>query len=154
MRCPHCESENTRVIDTTHDAKGGIRRRRVCEDCDYRFSTYERPILSTPLIIKRDNTREEFDKEKLTEGIRLACTKRPVSAEEIERLAGEIEAKLQQSTKLEIPSKVIGDMVIEGLRKIDDVAYIRFASVYLPLGNLNALRDEIDRLLEYKGENS
>lgn len=154
MRCPHCESENTRVIDTTHDAKGGIRRRRVCEDCDYRFSTYERPILSTPLIIKRDNTREEFDKEKLTEGIRLACTKRPVSAEEIERLAGEIEAKLQQSTKLEIPSKIIGDMVIEGLRKIDDVAYIRFASVYLPLGNLNALRDEIDRLLEYKGENS
>ncbi len=154
MRCPHCESENTRVIDTTHDAKGGIRRRRVCENCEYRFSTYERPILSTPLIIKRDNTREEFDKEKLLKGIRLACTKRPVSAEDIERLAGEIEAKLQQSTKLEIPSKVIGDMVSEGLRKIDDVAYIRFASVYLPLGNLNALRDEIDRLLENKGENS
>ncbi len=154
MRCPHCESENTRVIDTTHDAKGGIRRRRVCEDCEYRFSTYERPILSTPLIIKRDNTREEFDKEKLLKGIRLACTKRPVSAEDIELLAGEIEARLQQSTKLEIPSKVIGDMVSEGLRKIDDVAYIRFASVYLPLGNLNALRDEIDRLLENKGENS
>ena len=154
MRCPHCESENTRVIDTTHDAKGGIRRRRVCEDCDFRFSTYERPILSIPLIIKRDNTREEFDKEKLLRGIRLACTKRPVSAEEIERLAGEIEAKLQHSTKLEIPSKIIGDMVIEGLRKIDDVAYIRFASVYLPLGNLNALREEIDRLLANKGENS
>ncbi len=154
MRCPHCESENTRVIDTTHDAKGGIRRRRVCEDCDFRFSTYERPILSIPLIIKRDNTREEFDKEKLLQGIRLACTKRPVSAEEIERLAGEIEARLQHSTKLEIPSKIIGDMVIEGLRKIDDVAYIRFASVYLPLGNLNALREEIDRLLANKGENS
>ena len=154
MRCPHCESENTRVIDTTHDAKGGIRRRRVCENCEFRFSTYERPILSTPLIIKRDNTREEFDKEKLLKGIRLACIKRPVSAEDIERLAGEIEARLQQSTKLEIPSKVIGDMVTEGLRKIDDVAYIRFASVYLPLGNLNAIRDEIDRLLEKKGENS
>lgn len=150
MRCPHCESENTRVIDTTHDAKGGIRRRRVCEDCDHRFSTYERPVLSTPLIIKRDNTREEFDKEKLLQGIRLACTKRPVSAEQIERLAGEIEANLQHSTKLEVPSQFIGDMVIEGLRKLDDVAYIRFASVYLPLGNLNALRDEIDRLLERK----
>ncbi len=150
MRCPHCESENTRVIDTTHDAKGGIRRRRVCEDCDHRFSTYERPVLSTPLIIKRDNTREEFDKEKLLQGIRLACTKRPVSAEQIERLAGEIEANLQHSTKLEVQSQFIGDMVIEGLRKLDDVAYIRFASVYLPLGNLNALRDEIDRLLERK----
>ncbi len=153
MRCPHCESENTRVIDTTHDAKGGIRRRRICEDCDQRFSTYERPVLSTPLIIKRDNTREEFDKEKLLQGIRLACAKRPVPAEKIERLAGEIEAKLQHSTKLEIPSKVIGDLVIEGLRKLDDVAYIRFASVYLPLGDLNALRDEIDCLLEHKGEN-
>jgi transcriptional repressor NrdR len=153
MRCPHCESENTRVIDTTHDAKGGIRRRRVCEDCDQRFSTYERAVLSTPLIIKRDNTREEFDKEKLLQGIRLACTKRPVSAEDIERLGGEIEAKLQQTSKLEISSKMIGDFVIEGLRKLDDVAYIRFASVYLPLGNLNALRDEIDRLLENKGEN-
>ncbi|MGV8026954.1 MAG: transcriptional regulator NrdR [Anaerolineaceae bacterium] len=154
MRCPHCQSENTRVIDTTHDAKGGIRRRRVCENCDQRFSTYERAILSTPLIIKRDNTREEFDKEKLLQGIRLACTKRPVSAEDIERLGGEIEAKLQHTSKLEIPSQVIGDFVIEGLRKLDDVAYIRFASVYLPLGNLNALRDEINRLLEHKGENS
>ncbi|RJQ43404.1 MAG: transcriptional repressor NrdR [Anaerolineaceae bacterium] len=154
MRCPHCESENTRVIDTTHDSKGGIRRRRVCEACNQRFSTYERPVLSTPLIIKRDNTREEFDKEKLLQGIRLACTKRPVPAEEIERLAGEIEARLQHMTKLEIPSQVIGDLVIEGLRGLDDVAYIRFASVYLPLGNLNALRDEIDRLLEHKGDNA
>ncbi len=154
MRCPHCESENTRVIDTTHDSKGGIRRRRVCEACNQRFSTYERPVLYTPLIIKRDNTREEFDKEKLLQGIRLACTKRPVPAEEIERLAGEIEARLQHMTKLEIPSQVIGDLVIEGLRGLDDVAYIRFASVYLPLGNLNALRDEIDRLLEHKGDNA
>jgi len=155
MRCPFCESENTKVIDTTHDAKGGIRRRRVCKDCQQRFSTYERPVFSTPLIIKRDNTREEFDKEKLLHSIRLACAKRHVPAEEIERLAGEIEATLQHSTKLEIPSKVIGDLVIEGLRKLDDVAYLRFASVYLPLGNLKALRDEIDRLMEHdnqKGE--
>jgi len=90
----------------------------------------------------------------LLQGIRLACTKRPVPAEEIERLAGEIEARLQHMTKLEIPSQVIGDLVIEGLRGLDDVAYIRFASVYLPLGNLNALRDEIDRLLEHKGDNA
>ena len=154
MRCPHCESENNRVIDTTHDAKGGIRRRRVCEDCNQRFSTYERSILTTPLIVKKDNTREEFDQEKLLQGIRLACTKRPVPAEEIERLAGEIEAKLQHMTKLEIPSQVIGDLVIDGLKELDDIAYIRFASVYLPLGNLNAIRDEIDRLLANKGDNA
>jgi len=154
MQCPHCESENIHVIDTTHDSKGGIRRRRECEDCKQRFSTYERLILSTPLIIKKDNTREEFDRQKLLQGLRLACTKRPVSAEKIERLAGEIEAELQHMTKLEIPSQIIGDMVIEGLRELDDIAYIRFASVYLPLENLNAIRDEIDRQLEHKGENA
>jgi transcriptional repressor NrdR len=103
MRCPHCESENTHVIDTTHDTRGGIRRRRECETCNQRFSTYERAILSTPLIIKKDNSREEFDREKLMTGIRLACSKRPVPAEEIERLAGEVEAGLQQMNKIEVP---------------------------------------------------
>jgi len=150
MRCPHCNQDQTRVIDTTHDSRGGIRRRRECESCRQRFSTYERPILSTPLIVKKDDLREEFDREKLLQGLRLACTKRPVSAQDIERLAGEIEAKLERTTKLEIPSAMIGDMVTEGLKKLDDVAYIRFASVYLPLGSLEALRDEIDCMLENK----
>ena len=152
MRCPHCESENTHVIDTTHDARGGIRRRRECESCKQRFSTYERAILSTPLIIKKDNSREEFDREKLLTGIRLACSKRPVPAEEIERLAGEVEAGLQQLNKIEVPSRVIGDMVIRGLKDLDHVAYIRYAIVYLPLGNLKDIQKEINQLLITEGE--
>jgi len=152
MLCPHCQGDNTKVIDTTHDSKGGIRRRRECEDCTQRFSTYERAILSTPMIIKKDNLREEFDREKLTRGIRIACAKRPVPAAEIERLSGDIEAKLQKMNKLEIPSRVIGDMVIEGLRSLDKIAYIRYAIVYLPLNNMNDIIEEINRLLPSEGE--
>ena len=152
MLCPHCQGDNTKVIDTTHDSKGGIRRRRECEDCTQRFSTYERAILSTPMIIKKDNLREEFDREKLTRGIRIACAKRPVPAAEIERLSGDIEAKLQKMNKLEIPSRIIGDMVIEGLRNLDKIAYIRYAIVYLPLNNMNDIIEEINRLLPSEGE--
>jgi transcriptional repressor NrdR len=148
MRCPHCQSENTHVIDTTHDSRGGIRRRRVCDACSQRFSTYERAVLSTPMIIKKDQTREEFNREKLIQGIRIACAKRPVSAEQIERLAGEIEAKLQQDNKLEMPSRVIGDMVIRGLKELDHVAYIRYAIVYLPLTDLKDIENEINQLLK------
>jgi len=152
MRCPHCESENSKVIDTTHDSKGGIRRRRECEDCNLRFSTYERAILSTPLIIKKDNTREEFNRDKLMSGIRIACAKRPVPAAEVERLAGEVEAKLQKMNKLEIPSRVIGDLVINGLLNLDKIAYIRYAIVYLPLNNMNDIITEINRLLIPEGK--
>ena len=152
MRCPHCESENSKVIDTTHDSKGGIRRRRECKDCDQRFSTYERAILSTPLIIKKDEMREEFNREKLIRGICIACAKRPVPAAEIERLAGEVESKLQKMNKLEILSRVIGDLVISGLRNLDKIAYIRYAIVYLPLNNMNDILDEINRLLITEGE--
>jgi len=152
MLCPHCESDNTKVIDTTHDSKGGIRRRRECESCNQRFSTYERAILSTPLIIKKGDLREEFSREKLIRGIRIACAKRPVPAAEIERLAGEIESKLQKMNKLEIPSRVIGDLVIEGLRDLDKIAYIRYAIVYLPLNNMNDIIEEINRLLNTEGE--
>jgi transcriptional repressor NrdR len=152
MKCPHCNSDNTHVIDTTHDAKGGIRRRRECEDCHERFSTYERAIQSTPLVIKRDNTREEFDRDKLLRGIRLACAKRPVPAAQIDRLAGEVEAQLQSMNKLEVPSRVIGDLVIRGLKDMDHVAYIRYASVYLPLTNLKDIQKEINGLLKTEGE--
>ncbi len=148
MRCPYCQNEYTRVLDTTHDQRGGIRRRRECEKCHQRFSTYERPILATPLVIKKDGTREEFDREKLVRGIRIACAKRPVSAAEIERLVGEIESSLQQMGRAEVPSRVIGDMVIAGLKELDQIAYIRYAIVYLNLNDLRAIREEIDRLLE------
>ncbi|WP_322510210.1 ATP cone domain-containing protein, partial [Anaerolinea sp.] len=109
--------------------------------------------LATPLIIKKDGTREEFDREKLLRGIRIACAKRPVPASAIERLVGEIETTLQRMGKAEVNSRVIGDMVIEGLRGLDHIAYIRYAIVYLQLGDLHAIRNEIDRLLSEESNN-
>lgn len=148
MRCPYCGVEDSKVIDTTHDAKGGVRRRRECQNCGQRFSTYERAILSTPLLIKQDGTRQEFDREKLLRGIRISCAKRPVSAADIERLAGEIESTLQAMGKAEVSSRIVGDMVIAGLKELDHIAYIRYAIVYLGLADLASIRNEIDRLLE------
>ena len=148
MRCPYCHHEQSRVIDTSHDARGGVRRRRECENCGQRFSTYERAILATPLIIKQDGTREEFDRDKLIRGIRISCAKRPVSATDTERLVGEIESTLQAMGRAEVSSRVVGDMVISGLKELDHIAYIRYAIVYLGLDDLRSIRTEIDRLLE------
>lgn len=148
MRCPYCQHERSRVVDTSHDARGGIRRRRECINCNQRFSTYERAILATPLIIKQDGTREEFDRDKLRRGVRISCAKRPVSAADIDRLVGEIEAALQAMGRSEVSSRVVGDMVIAGLKELDQVAYIRYAIVYLGLDDLRSIRYEIDRLLE------
>jgi len=149
MRCPYCHHKDTRVLDTTPDsARGGVRRRRECEQCHQRFSSYERPILATPLLVKQDGSREEFDREKLARGIRISCAKRPVSAADVDRLVGEVESSLQKLGRAEVSSRVVGDMVIDGLKELDHVAYIRYAIVYLNLGDLHAIRDEIDRLLE------
>jgi transcriptional repressor NrdR len=135
-------------LDTSHDSHGGIRRRRECFKCGQRFSTYERPILATPLIVKQDGTREEFDREKLARGIRISCAKRPVSAADIERLIGQVESRLQKLGKSEVSSRVVGDMVIDGLKEMDQIAYIRYAIVYLGLDDLLSIRKEIDHLLE------
>jgi transcriptional repressor NrdR len=148
MQCPICRHERSKVVDTSHDAQGGIRRRRECLNCTERFSTYERPILATPLLIKQDGTREEFDREKLIRGIRIACVKRPVSAADIDRLIGQIEASLQRMGRAEVSARVVGDKVIEGLKELDQIAYIRYAIVYLGLDDLESIRGEIDRLLE------
>jgi transcriptional repressor NrdR len=148
MRCPYCQYHDSKVLDTSHDSHGGIRRRRECFRCKQRFSTYERAVLAAPLIIKQDGTREEFDGEKLERGIRIACAKRPVSAADIERLIGHVEAELQRLGKSEVSSRVIGDMVIGGLKEMDQIAYIRYAIVYLRLDDLGALRKEIDSLLK------
>jgi transcriptional repressor NrdR len=147
MRCPFCQNDDSKVIDTTHDSHGGIRRRRECLKCGQRFSSYERPIMSTPLIIKQDGAREEFDREKLERGIRISCAKRPVSATDIERLVGQVETELQRLGKSEISSRVVGDLVIKGLKEMDQIAYIRYAIVYLRLDDLHSLRNEIDQLL-------
>lgn len=135
------------MIDTTHDSRGGIRRRRECKNCGKRYSTYERPILAAPLIIKQDGGREEFDREKLTRSVQLACVKLPVAAAEIDHLVGEIESKLMQMEKPEVSSRVVGDMVIAGLKELSEIAYIRFALVYLRLNDLKAIRKEVDSLI-------
>ncbi|MGB8984303.1 MAG: transcriptional regulator NrdR [Anaerolineales bacterium] len=148
MRCPYCQHHDSKVLDTSHDSHGGIRRRRECFKCGQRFSTYERPILATPLIVKQDGTREEFDHEKLARGIRISCAKRPVSAADIERLIGQVETQLQKMGKSEVSSRVVGDLVINGLKEMDQIAYIRYAIVYLGLDDLRSIRKEIDHLLE------
>ncbi|MEW6030233.1 MAG: transcriptional regulator NrdR [Chloroflexota bacterium] len=148
MRCPYCQHDDSKVLDTSHDSHGGIRRRRECLKCHQRFSSYERPILATPLIVKQDGTREEFDREKLLRGVRISCAKRPVSAADIDRLVGQVESELQKMGKAEVSSRVVGDLVINGLKELDQIAYIRYAIVYLRLDDLGALRKEIDHLLE------
>lgn len=147
MRCIYCGKEDSKVIDTTHDSRGGIRRRRECQSCFQRFTTHERATFSAPLVVKHDGTREEFDREKLSRGIRIACAKRPVPASDIDRIVGEVEASLQQMSKPEISSRIIGDMVISALKELDHIAYIRFAIVYLRMDDLRSIQDEINTLL-------
>ena len=151
MRCPYCQNERTRVIDTSHDTRGNVRRRRVCMDCEQRFTTYERALLS-PMLIKRDGNREAFDRDKLSAGIRIACAKRPVSAAAIDRMVGEVENTLVSLGKPEVSSRTVGDIVMAALKELDYVAYIRYAIVYLGLDDLQSIRDEIDALLESEGK--
>ena len=148
MRCPYCKHHDSKVLDTSHDSHGGIRRRRECLKCRQRFSSYERPILATPLLIKQDGAREDFDREKLARGIRISCAKRPVSAADIERMIGHVETSLQKLGKAEVSSRVVGDLVMATLKEADQIAYIRYAIVYLGLDDLQSIRTEIDQLLE------
>lgn len=148
MRCPYCKHHDSKVLDTSHDSHGGIRRRRECLKCRQRFSSYERPILATPLLIKQDGAREEFDREKLARGIRISCAKRPVSAADIERMIGQVETQLQKLGKAEVSSRIVGDLVMTTLKEVDQIAYIRYAIVYLGLDDLQSIRTEIDQLLE------
>jgi transcriptional repressor NrdR len=127
---------------------GGIRRRRECLKCGQRFSTVERVVQTTPLVVKRDGRREPFDRQKLLMGIRVACAKRPIPSESLDRLVDSIEARIQSTGKAEVPAKMIGDLVIAGLKELDQVAYIRYAMVYLGLADVEAVRREIDRILE------
>lgn len=148
MQCPYCQNGRTRVIDTSHDIRGVVRRRRSCGACEQRFTTYERPVLATPLLVKRDGTREEFSRDKLMAGLRLACTKRPISAEQLDHIVGEIESELQQMGRSEVASRTVGDRAIKKLRELDRVAYIRYAIVYLQLNDLEAIKAEINHIFE------
>ena len=147
MKCPHCSGTESRVIDTRASGER-IRRRRECSACKERFTTYERVALSNPMVVKRDGRREEFDRDKLARGIRKACAKRPISMGDLERLLDQIESQVYRLGKAEIQSQAIGDLVMERLRELDELAYILFASVYLPLTDLESMKKEVDRLLQ------
>jgi transcriptional repressor NrdR len=147
MKCPFCASSNSRVIDT-RDAEGGIRRRRECEQCERRFTTYERVAPLRLMVVKRDGRREPFDRNKILNGIQIACAKRPVETESIEELVSSIEQELYHRGTREITSREIGEMVMLGLRKLDDVAYIRFATIYRHFADVDDLAEEIEELVE------
>ena len=146
MNCPFCDYHDSKVKDS-RDVNDGIRRRRQCLGCGLRFTTYERLQLASLFVIKKDQRREEFSKDKLLTGIRKACEKRPLPTGTVDKLADDIEAELYRQGKAEIPGAVIGDMVMAGLKRLDYIAYIRFASVYRDFADITALRQEIDSLV-------
>ncbi len=146
MKCPYCSSVSSRVIDS-RDVNSGVRRRRQCLDCNSRFTTYEKVLPASLFVVKKDQRREEFSKGKLLAGIRKACEKRPLQAGAVERLADDIEAELYQMGRAEVASSIIGDMVMEGLRRLDYIAYIRFASVYRDFADITDLKQEVDTLV-------
>ncbi len=146
MKCPHCGHADARVVDT-REAADSIRRRRECFNCGKRFTTYEH-VAHALMVVKRDGRREPWDRNKLADGIRIACAKRPIPAERLEGLVEQIEDKVMSLGRSEVKSEYIGQLVLEGLKELDPVAYIRFGIVYLALPDLHAVRAEIDRLLE------
>jgi transcriptional repressor NrdR len=147
MRCPFCQTDDTRVIETrVNDEQGAIRRRRECQDCHRRFTTYERHEEPQLFVIKKDGRREQFDRDKLLLGINRACQKRPVSREKIAEAAFVIERKMRDTLKDEVSSQDLGDMVMKSLRNLDEVAYVRYASVYKEFADLTSFREEIEKM--------
>ncbi|MBC8530872.1 transcriptional regulator NrdR [Gehongia tenuis] len=149
MKCPFCDHEDSRVVDSRPAGDGkAIRRRRECIACGRRFTTLERVAELLPIfVVKKDGTREAFDPEKIKRGLMKACEKRPVALEEIDTVVEEIEHKLVQAGEQEVQSTVIGEMIMERLRKLDEVAYVRFASVYRQFKDINTFMEELNKLL-------
>jgi transcriptional repressor NrdR len=147
MRCPFCYYEETKVIDS-RTADDGVRRRREClaAGCGRRFTTYERIQLAGAFVVKKDGRREEFSREKLLAGVRKACEKRPLSASQVEDLVDYVEAAVTSQGGAEVPSSFVGEIVMERLRELDDIAYIRFASVYRSFKDVDQLKEELDVL--------
>ncbi|NND53655.1 MAG: transcriptional regulator NrdR [Gammaproteobacteria bacterium] len=152
MHCPFCGNEETKVIDSRLAGEGRqVRRRRECVACDERFSTFESAELVMPRIVKRDDTRQPFDESKLRSGIVRALEKRPVSAEVIEQIIAKISHRLQSLGEREVAARTLGDMVMDELQQVDEVAYVRFASVYRSFQDVTEFQDEIRRLQEMTG---
>ena len=149
MKCPQCGHEDSKVTDS-RDVNETVRRRRECLGCGFRFTTHERIQTSNLVIIKKDKRREEFNREKLTSGIRKACEKRPLPTGAVEKLVDEVENELHRLGKAEIPSSAVGEIVMEKLKKLDHIAYIRFASVYRDFADITSLKQEVDTLIAAK----
>ncbi len=148
MRCPYCEYENSKVIDSRHTEDGhAIRRRRECESCGKRFTTYEKIEEIILMVIKKDGRREAFDRGKLLNGIIRACEKRPVSLAQMEKIVDGIERGLNNMMEKEVKSQFIGELVMEQLKDVDEVAYVRFASVYRQFTDVSTFVSEIEKLL-------
>ena len=149
MKCPYCSSDNTRVIDSRPaDDNNSIRRRRLCDVCGKRFTTYEKVETIPLIVIKKDNNREQYDRSKIEAGILRACHKRPVSANQIDALVDEIETEIFNREEKEIPSSEIGEIVMDKLKDLEAVAYVRFASVYREFKDINTLLDELKKILD------
>ena len=149
MKCPYCSYPESKVVDSRHSDDGlSIRRRRECLQCQRRFTTYE-TVESLPIVVvKKDGSRQSFDRRKVLGGMIRACEKRPVPLAELEKIAEEIEQDLQNSMEREISTEAIGEKVMERLRNVDQVAYVRFASVYRQFKDINSFHEEINRLLD------
>ena len=154
MKCPFCSHENTRVIDSRPaEDNNSIRRRRVCDECGKRFTTYEKIETIPLIIIKKDNNREAYDRAKIEAGVLRACHKRPHSAQQITTLVDEVENEIFNREEREIPSGTIGELVMNKLKDLDAVAYVRFASVYREFKDVNTFMDELKSVLNDKNHN-
>ena len=148
MKCPFCNHENTRVIDSRPaEENNSIRRRRVCDECGKRFTTYEKVETIPLIIIKKDNNREAYDRSKIESGVLRACHKRPVSAAQITKLVDEVENEIFNLEEREIPSDIVGEILMRKLKALDEVAYVRFASVYREFKDLNTFMDELKNVM-------
>ena len=149
MKCPYCNEDDTKVIDSRPaDDNSSIRRRRQCEHCGKRFTTYEKLETMPLMVIKKDNSREAFDRSKIEAGILHSCHKRPVSTQQINAVVDEIENQVFNREEKEVETSIIGEMVMEKLQELDEVAYVRFASVYREFKDVNTFVDEISKLLK------
>ena len=149
MKCPFCNQDNTRVVDSRPaDDNTAIRRRRMCDACGKRFTTYEKVETIPLIVIKKDQNREQFDRSKIEAGGLRACHKRPVSAEQIHRLVDDVETEVFNLEEREIPSSVIGEIVMDKLKDLEAVAYVRFASVYREFKDVNTFMDELKKILK------
>ena len=149
MKCPFCGHDNTRVIDSRPaEENNSIRRRRMCDECDKRFTTYEKVETIPVIIVKKDNSRETYDRSKIEAGVLRACLKRPISASQITQLVDEVETEIFNLEEKEIPSQVVGELVMNKLKNLEAVAYVRFASVYREFKDVNTFLDELKKVLE------